>query len=44
MLFGVMVTLHGHWEKSGLEANITMGPMTQLGHAAGGSGYVIGSK
>jgi hypothetical protein len=35
MLFRVMVTLQGHWEKSGLEANISMGPMMQLGHAAG---------
>jgi len=31
-----MVTLQGHWEKSGLEANISMGPMMQLGHAAWG--------
>jgi len=36
MIFRVMITLQGHWEKSGLEANISMGPMMQLGHAAGG--------
>jgi len=36
MLFRVTITLQGHWEKSGLEANTSMGPMMQLGHAAGG--------
>jgi hypothetical protein len=44
MLFRVTVTLQGHWEKSGLEANISMGPMMQLGHAVrGGGGQVTSS-
>ena len=38
-----MITLQGHWEKSGLEANISMGPMMQLGHAAKGGCQVTSS-
>ena len=44
MLFRVTITLQGHWEKSGLEANTSMGPMMQLGHAAGGGGGQVTSS